>query len=262
LNRKSLRRFLGGLIAVIVCLVVLLRIVAWLSVPAPPILPPDPQMRFIDVELRAVAVVATYEAQVFPEPLKSQAYRAIAWTVRNRVELGYGNAVSYVDERVLSKYASYADHRDNPPDPRALEIAYEVLSASDHASDPTLGARNYVDNSYWTGTHGQTGAAVKVRGMFSDIDIQHLVDDRKFALTVEWRSPLDHPKGPLFYGLYFFDYWPPPVPVVTPTATPTRRPTATATPTRTATPTLTPTFTPTLTPTLTMTPTMTSSATH
>ncbi|MEW5720429.1 MAG: hypothetical protein AB1817_17525, partial [Chloroflexota bacterium] len=36
-----------------------------------------PTPRFTENDLNVVAVVATYEAQVFPEPLKSQAYRAI-----------------------------------------------------------------------------------------------------------------------------------------------------------------------------------------
>jgi hypothetical protein len=201
-------------------------------------------------------VVATYEAQVFPEPLRSQAYRAIIWTLRNRVEIGFDNTVGYTDERVLSRYASYEEHKDDPPDPRALEIAQQVLSAPNHDDDPTHGARNYVDHSYWTGTNAQTGAGVQVRGKFSDLDVQRLVNAGDFSLTIEWRSPLDHPRGPLFYGLYFFSYWPPVTPVVTPTFTPTRRPTPTRT--KTSTPTMTPTFTPTMTPTATATITATA----
>jgi hypothetical protein len=212
-----------------------------------------PTPRFTEDNVRAVAVVATYEAQVFPEPLKSQAYRAIIWTMRNRVEIGFGGTVGYSDERILSSYSSYDDHKDDPPDARAIEIAREVLSATTNDDDPTRGARHYVDNSYWTGTHEQTGASVKVRGKFSDVDLQRLVDEGKFVLVIEWKSASDNPRGALFYGLYFFDYWPPVTPIVTPTFTPTRRPTATLTRTPTATPTLT--STPTLTATATITPT-------
>ena len=228
-----------------------------------------PTPRFADDDARVVAVVATYEAQVFPEPLKSQAYRAIIWTMRNRVEIGFFGTVGYSDERILNSYSSYPDHKDDPPDPRAIEIAREVLGAMSNDGDPTHGARHYVDNSYWTGTHDQTGSAVKVRGKFSDLDLKRLVDDGKFVLVIEWKSPTDNPRGALFYGLYFFDYWPPVTPIVTPTFTPTRRPTATpspsatartptATPTFTATPTLTPTATITATRTLTVTPTLTT----
>ncbi len=239
----------------------LLIVVNWFSLPPQsqsllPIITIEPGAHFTVADLQAVAVVATYEAQVFPEPLKSQAYRAIAWTMRNRVELGYANTVSYADDRVVSRYASYEDHKNDPPDTRAIEIAYEVLNAPDNTGDPTHGARNYVDNSYWTGTHEQTGVAVKVRGAFSDRDVQRLVDAGDFKLVIEW-SPLDHPKGPLFYGLYFFDYWPPVTPVVTPTFTPTPRPTPTKTPTMTPTPTRTPTMTPTATITATATVTFT-----
>jgi hypothetical protein len=214
-----------------------------------------PTPRFTEEDARIAAIIATYEAQVFPEPLKSQAYRAIIWTMRNRVELGFGGAVSYTDERVTSRYASYAERKNDPPDPRALEIAREVLSAETRDDDPTRGARHFVDNSYWTGTHEQTGNTVKVRGKFSDRDVQRLVEEGRFNLVIEWKTPADHPRGALFYGLYFFDYWPPATPVVTPTFTPTR--TRTATPTRTPTRTVTPTLTatPTLTPTATMTPT-------
>ncbi len=223
-----------------------------------------PTPRFTDDDARVVAVVATYEAQVFPEPLKSQAYRAIIWTMRNRVEIGFGGAVGYRDARVLERYSSYPDHKNDPPDPRAIEIAREVLGAVTRDDDPTRGARHYVDNSYWTGTHEQTGSAVKVRGKFSDIDLQRLVDGDKFVYVLEWKSPTDHPRGALFYGLYFFDYWPPVTPIVTPTFTPTRRPTATLTrtptamPTLTATPTLTPTATLTATRAITVTPSLTA----
>ena len=225
-----------------------------------------PTPRFADDDARVVAVVATYEAQVFPEPLKSQAYRAIIWTMRNRVEIGFFGTVGYSDERILNSYSSYPDHKDDPPDPRAVEIAREVLGAMSNDDDPTHGARHYVDNSYWTGTHDQTGSAVKVRGKFSDLDLKRLVDDGKFVLVIEWKSPTDNPRGALFYGLYFFDYWPPVTPIVTPTFTPTRTRTptrtatftTTATPTFTATPTLTPTATITATRTLTVTPTLTT----
>lgn len=105
-----------------------------------PTLTPTP--RFSDDEVRAVAVIATYEAQVFPELQKSQAYTAIAWTMRNRVEIGFGGAVSYADERVLGRYSSYQDHKGDPPDPRAVEIARQVLSAETIVDDPTRGARN------------------------------------------------------------------------------------------------------------------------
>lgn len=214
-----------------------------------------PTLRFTENDVRVAAIIATYEAQVLPEPLKSQAYRAIIWTIRNRVELGFGGAVRYADERVTSRYTSYARRKDDPPDPRALEIAREVLGAETREADPTRGARHFVDNSYWTGTHEQTGSTVKVRGKFSDWDVQRLVEEGKFTLVIEWKTPADHPRGALFYGLYFFDYWPPATPVVTPTFTPTR--TRTATPTRTPTRTVTPTLTatPTLTPTATVTAT-------
>jgi len=225
---------------------ILSPIAAWLATATP-------TPRFTDDDVRVAAIIATYEGQVFPEPLKSQAYRAIIWTMRNRVEIGFGGAVGYADERVTSRYASYAERKKDPPDPRALEIAREVLSAETRDGDPTRGARHFVDNSYWTGTHEQTGSAVKVRGKFSDADLQRLVDGDKFVLVIEWKSPTDHPRGALFYGLYFFDYWPPVTPIVTPTFTPTR----TRTPTRAATPTLTATLAPTATPTLTPTATIT-----
>lgn len=218
---------------------------------------PTPTPRFTDDEVRVVAVVLTYEAQVFPEPYRTLAYLAIAWTMRNRVEIGFSGAVRYTDERLLSRYAAYAQRKNDPPDPRAIEIARLVLSAETNANDPTRGARHFVDRSYWTGTNEQIGARVQVRGKFSDVDVQRMIDDGKFLLTIEWKTPPDHPRGQLFYGLYFFDYWPPATPVVTPTFTPTRRPTATITrtPTRTATPTITPTPTRTLTPTMTPPPT-------
>lgn len=261
---KSPKEIVGVLIAGAVLLGLLLGIVYWFPLPVQPqpLLPfvtIEPGKHFTVADLQAVAVVATYEAQVFPEPLKSQAYRAIAWTMRNRVDIGFGGTVSYADDRVVSKYASYEDHKNDPPNPRAIEVAYEVLIAPDNADDPTHGSRNYVDNSYWTGTHEQTGAAVKVRGKFSDLDVQRLVTGDNFNLTIEWKSPPDHPKGSLFYGLYFFDSWPPVTPVVTPTFTPTPRPTPTKTPTLTATPTSTPTMTPTatITATVTLTPTLT-----
>lgn len=204
-----------------------------------------------------VAVVATYEAQIFPEPYKSQAYTAIAWTMRNRIEKGFGGAVDYTDDRLLSRYLSYADHKDDPPDPQAIAIARQVLNAPTDDDDPTHGARHYVDNSYWTGTHDQIGALVKIPGKFSDVDVQRLIDTGFFPLIIEWRSPQDRPRGQLLYGLYFFDTWPPPTPVVTPTFTPTPRPTATRT--RTFTPTFTPTrtLTPTVTPRISATPTLT-----
>ncbi len=222
----------------------------------------SPTPRFTADDARVAATIATYEAQVFPEPLKSQAYRAILWTMRNRVEIGFGDTVGYTDDRVTSRYASYAEHKNDPPDPRALEIAYEVLGAETRAGDPTRGAWHFVDNSYWTGTHEQTGNAVKVRGKFSDADVQRLVNEGKFNLVIEWKSPAAHPRGALVYGLYFFDYWPPVTPIVTRTFTPTR----TRTPTRTATWTPTPTLTatPVQTPCqgVSITPTATMTATH
>ena len=248
------------IIRVVVALLVgsswLIGVTIWLDSQHPnvPIELPTPTPRFLAADVWTAAVVATYEAQVFPEPLRSEAYRAIIWTLRNRVEIGFDNTVGYTDERVLSRYASYDEHADDPPDPRALEIAREVLSAPNNLDDPTRGARNYVDHSYWTGTNVQTGAGVQVHGKFSDRDVQRLVDAGDFNFTIEWKSPLDHPKGPLFYGLYFFDYWPPVTPVVTPTRTPTPRPTPTRT--RTPTPTVTPTFTPTATATITATATL------
>jgi hypothetical protein len=251
------QRIVRILIGLVLCGGWLIGASIWLGSLRPsaiaPVEPPTPTARYADADVWTVAVVATYEAQVFPEPLKSLAYRAIIWTIRNRVEMGFDGAVGYTDERVLSRYASYAEHKNDPPDPRALEIAREVLGATTNDLDPTHGARNYVDHSYWTGTNEQTGAGVKVRGMFSDRDVQRMVDAGDFKLTIEWKSPLDHPKGALFYGLYFFDYWPPITPVVTPTFTPTPKPTPTRTPTMTLTPTMTPTATPTATITATAT---------
>lgn len=256
--------------AMVLCLV-LCCIAYWLVSPPPfivqatPTFAPTklarPDYSFIDVW--NVAIVLTYEGQVFPEPDKTRAFRAIAWTMRNRLELGQGVAGYSDEQNLLSKYASYKDHKTDLPDARAIEIAIEVLSATTRESDETHGARNYVDNSFWTGTHQQTGTLVAVPGKFSDADIQRLSDDGKFNLVIEWRAPKDHPKGPLFYALYFFDYWPPATPVVTPTFTPTPKPTATMTrtPTRTSTPTITLTPTRTLTPTVTLTMTMTPTIT-
>lgn len=263
---KSTKQSIGMLVAVI-CSIVLLGVLYSMSSPGQPALPgmllfppsATATPRFTDAEVAVVANVATYEAQIFPEPLKSQAYAAIAWTMRNRVEEGFGGAIDYTDEQLLSRYSSYQEHKDDPPDPRALEVARDVLSATTNDVDPTHGARHYVDNSYWTGTHEQTGNAVKVRGKFSDFDVQRLIDSGKFTLTLEWKTPVEYPKGALVYGLYFFDYWPPPIPVVTPSPTATRKPTATATRTMTATPTLSPTRT--MTPTATVTRTSTISAT-
>lgn len=224
-----------------------------------PVPTPTATPRYTDAELEAVATVATYEAQIFPEPYKSQAYAAIAWTMRNRVEQGQGN-IDYTDEQLLSRYTSYQQHKDDPPDPQAVEVARQVLDAETNEADPTQGARHYVDNSYWTGTHAQTGNAVRVRGRLSDSDVARLVNEGRFTLVVEWKTPADYPRGALIYGLYFFDYWPPPMPVVTPTFTPTATPRPTATwtstprPTRTATPTRTIPATPTLTTTATVTP--------
>jgi len=225
-----------------------------------------PTPRFTEDDVRVAAVIATYEAQVFPEPLKSQAYRAIIWTLRNRVDIGFGGTVAYGDERITSRYTSYAERKDAPPDPRAVEIARQVLSAATREDDPTRGARHFVDHSYWTGTYEQTGNTVKVRGKFSDADVQRLVEQGAFNLVIEWRSPAEHPRGALVYGLYFFDYWPPATPIVTPTFTPTRTrtPTLTQTPTRisTATPRpVTPHFTATLTVTATFSSTLPVTAT-
>jgi hypothetical protein len=258
-----MRQRAGILIFIVAMLVLSVCTLAVRLSPVPQILAPisafvstpTPTPRFTDDDVRVVAIVATYEAQVFPEPLKSQAYTAIAWTMRNRVEIGFGGAVRYTDERVTSRYASYSEHKNDLPDPRAIEIARQVLSAETNVDDPTRGARHFVDHSYWTGTNEQTGALVKVRGKFSDVDVQRLIEDGKFLMTIEWQTPTDHPRGQLFYGLYFFDYWPPVTPIVTATFTPTRRSTATITRTPT-TRTLTPTRTITTTPTLTATPTI------
>ncbi len=221
----------------------------------------SPTPRYTDAELAAVATVATYEAQIFPEPLKSQAYSAIAWTMRNRVEQGFGGNVDYTDEQLLSRYSSYEDHKDDPPDPQALEIARQVLGAEDNEADPTHGARHYVDNSYWTGTHDQTGNLVKVLGRLSDFDVSRLKSDSRFTLTIEWKTASDHPKGALVYGLYFFDYWPPPMPVVTPTFTPTATPRPTSTRTPTPRPAATKTGTPRPIPTMTAAATISAAAT-
>lgn len=267
-------RIIAALLATAMILCLVLCCLAYWLVSPPPFVAPititptatltkpaRPDFGFLDVW--NVAIILTYEGQVFPEPDKTRAFRAIAWTMRNRLELGQG-VLGYSDEQnLLSKYASYKEHKQDLPDPHAIEVALEVMNATTRESDETHGARNFVDNSFWTGTHQQTGTQVSVPGKFSDADIQRLVNDGKFNLVIEWRAPKDHPKGPLFYALYFFDYWPPATPVVTPTFTPTPRPTATMTrtPTRTSTPTITLTPTRTLTPTKTLTPTMTITAT-
>ncbi len=175
---------------------------------------------FTPADVRAAAIAATYEAQVLPEAVRAYAYRAIVWTMRNRVATGYNGVTGYSDERLLDQYIAYRDHQQDIPDSRALESAAQVLAALTSADDPTKGARHYVDNSYWTGTHEQTGAVAKFRDKFSDTDVQRLVDEGRFTFTIEWRSSPGHPQGPLFYGLYFFDSWPPPVPVPSPTSAP------------------------------------------
>lgn len=210
--------------------------------------PEAPTPGYADEEVRVVAVVATYEARVFPEPLRSDAYRAIAWTMRNRVESRFQGITGYTDEKLLDDYASFVLHRADEPDPHAVEIAREVLDTRLPLIDPTRGARHYVDNSYWTGTNKQTGTLPRVLGKFSDDEIARFLDQGRFLLALEWRAPPDYSRGPLFYGLYFFDYWPPPAP---PTPTPTVTPRPTVTPTPTTTPTVTPTRTPTATPTRT-----------
>ncbi len=162
---------------------------------------------FTGTDIWTIAVVLTYEAQVFPEPQKSQAYRAVAWTIRNRAATGYDGATGYADrEHLLDKYGSFGEHQNDVPDSRALEIASEVLSALTESSDPVGGARHYVDNSYWTGTHEQT-VSFQAPGMHRDTEIQQMIDRGRFVFSVEWKSPPDYPKGPLFYGLYFFKYW-------------------------------------------------------
>lgn len=216
-----------------------------------------PTPRVNDTDIWNAAIVATYEAQVFPEPMRSDAYTAIVWTIRNRVEIGLNNMVGYSDERVLNDYSSYPAHKDDPPDIHAVEIARQVLTAPTRDGDPTQGARHYVDHSYWTATNEQIGNAFKFRGRFSDMDVQRLVDDGKFSLTIEWKSGQERPGTPVFYGLYFFDYWPPVLPIVTPLPTYTR----TSTPTRTRTPTSTPTVRFTSTPSPAATPTATTALT-
>ncbi len=222
-----------------------------------------PTPSFTESDVRNVAIIATYEAQVFPEPDRSRAYRAIIWTMRNRVNAGQNIVNGYSDEQnLLAKYTSFQTHRNDTPDPRAVEIAWEVLRAPTNDDDPINGARHFVDNSYWTGVHEQTGARPQVRGKYADVDVQKLIDNSKFVLTIEWRAPPGHPRGALFYGLYFFDYWPPPMPTYPPpTLIPTRTFTPRPTGTRTSTPTLTVTPTPTLTATRTLTPTVTITAT-
>jgi hypothetical protein len=184
---------------------------------------------FTQADLQVAGIAATFEAQVLPEPLRSQAYRAIVWTMRNRVASGYDGTTGYSDEQLLDEYTAFRDHRDDAPDPLAVASAGQVLAALTNNDDPTKGARHYVDNSYWTGTHEQTGAVHKFRGKFSDADVQRLVDEGRFTLVIEWKSSLGHPLGPLFYGLYFFDTWPPPIPVSTPTLTATPFPLTTGT---------------------------------
>ncbi len=196
--------------------------------------------RFTQSDVQAAAVAATFEAQVLPEPLKSQAYRAIVWTMRNRVASGYNGVNAYSDERLLNRYVSYSDHKDDLPGSLALTIARQVLLALTNDDDPTKGARHYVDNSYWTGTHEQTASVPKFRGKYSDSDVQRLVEDGRFTYMVEWRSSPGHPSGSLFYGLYFFDSWPPPVPVPAPTPTPPATPPEVAAPPSTASATITP----------------------
>jgi hypothetical protein len=171
---------------------------------------------FTQADVQAAGVAATFEAQVLPEPLRSQAYRAIIWTIRNRVASRYDGITGYSDARLLSQYIAFEDHRGDEPDPLALATAAQVLAALTNDDDPTRGARHYVDNSYWTGTHEQTGAVAKSRGKFSDADVQRLVEERRFTFVVEWKSSPGHPLGPLYYGLYFFDTWPPPMPVTAP----------------------------------------------
>lgn len=214
-----------------------------------------PTPRVTESDIWNAAVVATYEAQVFPEPIRTDAYAAIIWTIRNRVEIGFKNSVGYSDDQVLKAYSSYPFHRDDPPDARAIEVARQILFEPSNENDPTHGARNYVDHSFWTGTNEQIGSTWKYRGRYSDVDVQRLVDDGKFKLAIEWKSGGERPGAPIFYGLYFFDYWPPVMPIVTPLPTFTR----TATPTRTRTPTLT--LTPRFTATLTLTPRFTPTAT-
>ncbi len=173
---------------------------------------------FTQADIHAAGIVATFEAQVLPEPSRSQAYRAIIWTIRNRVASRYNGITGYSDARLYSEYISFKDHQGDVPDPLALASAAQVLGALTNDDDPTRGARHYVDNSYWTGTHEQTGAVRKFRGRFSDADVQRLVEATCFTLVIEWKSSLGHPLGPQFYGLYFFDTWPPPVPaLLTPT---------------------------------------------
>ncbi len=256
---RIIRALIAGLLACAYMLGVLLWLdVARLYLPMPARIEPTPTPRFSQSDAWVVAVIATYEAQVLPEPQKSQAYTAIAWTMRNRVEIGFGGLVSYADDRVTSRYAAYADHKNDLPDPHALDIARLVLGAENNADDPTHGARHYVDNSFWTGTHEQIGAQFKTRGKFSDTDVQRLADAGVFDLIIEWKAPPTSARGAVYYGFYFFDDWPPPMPIVTPFPTATRKPTATVTRTATATPTLTATPRITATRTLALTQTLTA----
>jgi hypothetical protein len=183
---------------------------------------------FAQEDVQAAGIAATFEAQVLPEPLKSQAYRAIVWTIRNRVASRYNGITGYSDARLLSQYISFENHQGDAPDPLALASAAQVLAALTNDDDPTRGARHYVDNSYWTGTHEQTGAVRKLRGKFSDEDVRRLVDEGRFTFVIEWKSSPEHPLGPLVYGLYFFDTWPPPMPVSMPAPTPSLAPAARA----------------------------------
>jgi hypothetical protein len=243
----------------LICSTIIFAVTMRLPVRPPLLLPEQTKVAettFSALDVWNVSVVATYEAGVFPEPDKSLAYRAVIWTMRNRVMLGQGVAGYSDEQNLLNKYASFQTHRFDPPDARALEIAWDVLSAGTSNDDPVRGARNFVDNSFWTGVREQTGTRPKVVGKYLDSDVQKMIDDGKFVLSVEWRAPQGHPKGQLFYGLYFFDQWPPPMPAYPPpTIQPTRTPTRTPTSTPTRTPTATITFTP--TPTLTATKTLT-----
>lgn len=168
---------------------------------------------YTPADVATVAVVLTFEAQVFPEPDRSRAFRAIAWTMRNRVASRYQGATGYADDaHLLNAYRAYGEHRNDNPSPAAVAAAQEVLSALTSADDETRGARHYVDNSYWTGTHEQTGVFARMPGMHSDVQVRGLADDGLFSLTIEWKSSPGYPKGLIMYGLYFFDGWPPPEP--------------------------------------------------
>ncbi len=168
---------------------------------------------YTSADVQTVAVVLTFEAQVFPEPARSQAYRAIAWTMRNRVATAYLGATGYADgEHLLTAYRAYRDHKNDSPAPAAVVAAQQVLSALTNGDDETNGARHFVDNSYWTGTHEQTGMFAAIPGKYPDMAIRELEEEDAFSLTIEWRAAPGHLKGLLYYGLYFFDCWPPPEP--------------------------------------------------